>query len=196
MKVNESTIRPLTIDSAVLFVEKMIRSFNRGYDLNIPVKFTSGKGASFRSNRGQGIENGRLVFGKKCLSFTAAAMFNEYPTLVAAGYEGGYRGWYGLWLLATHEYAHVLQNMEPGGRTRGSVHNRAFADKLDEIRVLFPFDEMAPSYATRTKAEYITQECAVTARNDVSREIRNHVATWIPRGEINQWLDRSYTALS
>jgi hypothetical protein len=70
----------------------------------------------------------------------------EYPSLQNKVPDCNGKGWYGMWLIITHEFAHALQYSYPNGRPEGSSHNEAFVDALRRIRNQWQYQSFCLQY--------------------------------------------------
>lgn len=73
--------------------------------------------------------------------------FHEYKTVCHVWSQNGYNpyrkmtGKQAVWAIMLHEFAHHFQ-WEEGGFSRGSIHNSCFCKHLNELIVLFPYEEV------------------------------------------------------
>ena len=120
----------------------------------------SGGPTVFRNIRGSQFRPGtrQLVFGYQSLTASFEDGFTEYVSIASVWtglgepgqYQRGYRsswvrfadGLKGVWMEVLHEFAHVLQH-EQGAAAYGDIHNDNFRRNLEELVILFPFEEVS-----------------------------------------------------
>lgn len=87
-----------------------------------------------------------IRFGYQCIDHFIENGFDEYATMRYVWTQNNYNpykkmtGKQAVWATMLHEIAHHLQNQR-GGIFYGSSHNHFFANALNELIILFPFDE-------------------------------------------------------
>jgi hypothetical protein len=81
------------------------------------------------------------------MGWNSIADFWEYSTYTWLWDFGSERiqGLKAVWACAIHEVAHAIQHTV-GGRWRGSAHNSIWADKVEELQEMYPFEDFEAKY--------------------------------------------------
>lgn len=113
-----------------------------------PTAFSDRGGAAHQFLRGPRGYRHQIVFGYDLLvdCYQGKFLTIEYSTIQPVWRKAGRRefpGFVGVWAVALHEFAHVLQCDTPAGRTYGSVHNDVFIAKLQYLIANFPFETIS-----------------------------------------------------
>jgi hypothetical protein len=109
--------------------------------------FVAQKTVVFRNLKASYAESGRIRFGYASLRYSHDHGFEEYTTIKRAawGNTTNLTGLRGVWAEVLHEFAHVVQMAEERlySKTghRNKFHNEQFIDALQQLRVLYPFEE-------------------------------------------------------
>jgi len=91
----------------------------------------------------------QIVIGYESVQRASEDEFSEYRSIsyIWAG-QGRLTGMKGVWALALHEFAHVIQaetgtlySSKSGGIDRNKYHNSNFVKALKELQTLYPFNE-------------------------------------------------------
>lgn len=111
----------------------------------------------------------RISYSQKMVRHCYDLHFIEYPSLQRAVPNCNGKGWYGVYLLVTHEFAHAVQCTIPNGRPDGSCHNRCFVDSLAKIRTQWSYAAFCTRYnIINDKPEYVpfTREVVIMGVRD------------------------------
>ena len=91
----------------------------------------------------------QIVLGYASIRRAYEEKFNEYRSINWVwGGQGALTGLKGVWALALHEFAHVIQeetgtlySSKSGGIDRNKFHNSNFIKALQDLQTLYPFNE-------------------------------------------------------
>ena len=126
---------------------------------NIPIKIQEWDQFKASHIFDHGSKEHRIAYSQKIVDECYDA-YLEYPSLQKAIPQCNGAKEYGLYLLATHEFAHAIQTTIPGGRTKDSCHNQCFVNCLLRIRREWRYDafcdlcgieDITPEYVSYTE---------------------------------------------
>ena len=92
-------------------------------------------------------ETKQIRFGYECIDYFIEKGYIEYKTMRYIWARNGYNAYKSMkdnqavWATVLHEIAHHMQ-CERNGRYYGSAHNQCFAECLNELIILFPYNEV------------------------------------------------------
>lgn len=95
----------------------------------------------------------QIRYGYECVDNIVQNGFNEYAEVGHIWVNNGFKGYrkgtswkfengkQAIWMLVLHEVAHAVQHTK-NGFWRGSIHNHIFLNCLEELIILFPYNEV------------------------------------------------------
>lgn len=105
----------------------------------------------------------RISYSQKMVRHCYDECFVEYPSLQRAIPNCNGKGWYGVYLLVTHEFGHAVQCTIPGGRPNGSCHNLCFVRSVARVRQGWTFKQFCTEFKiTCDEPEYVDYQRAIT----------------------------------
>lgn len=142
------------VDPLFEIAKKMTDYINGNHpEVNVKAVLTNRR-QSCHSNKSKEIK-----FGRPSLKKAFERGFYEYNCVVSVwvaqgidffhngwGYISNFADYKAVWALVLHEAAHSIQHSR-GGRFYGSAHNEVFCEALEELIILFPYDEIMKAIA-------------------------------------------------